>query len=185
MEGIWKVKKKIWVFVCFAAALLQVFPGSGICRAAGTESGMQVDLEDGEYSVEVDMTGGSGKATVSSPTLLIVEEGRAYASLTWSSSNYDYMVVDGEKLLNRSEEGMNSSFVIPVLCFDAPMSVIADTTAMGAPHEIVYELTFYSDSVGSKADLPQEAAKKVVVIALVIIVGGGILNYFVQKKRRV
>ncbi|MEI3173561.1 MAG: hypothetical protein V8S76_05660 [Lachnospiraceae bacterium] len=62
--------------------------------------------------------------------------------------------------------------------------MIADTLAMGIPHEINYTLIFYSDSIGSKSQLPQEAAKRVVAVAMVIIVGGGILNYFVKKKRR-
>lgn len=34
---------------------------------------------------------------------------------------------------------------------DEALPVIADTTAMGAPHEIDYNLTFYSDSIGSKS----------------------------------
>ena len=42
---------------------------------------------------------------------------------------------------------------------DEPVSVIADTTAMGSPHEVEYTLLFYSDSIGSKGQLPQEAAK--------------------------
>ena len=43
----------------------------------------------------------------------------------------------------------------------------------GYPHEINYTLTFYSDSIGSKSQMPQEAAKRVVAVALVIIVGVG------------
>ena len=43
------------------------------------------------------MTGGSGKATVVSPTVFLVKDGKAYAKLQWSSSNYDYMIVDGEQ----------------------------------------------------------------------------------------
>lgn len=64
------------------------------------------------------------------------------------------------------------------------MPIIADTTAMGEPVEIEYTLTFYSESVGSKGQIPQEAAKKVLSIAVVIIVVGGILNHFVKKKRK-
>lgn len=138
-------------------------------------------LEDGEYSVTVDMSGGSGKASVTSPTVLTVRDGEAFATMQWSSANYDYMVVDGKTYLNESEEGMNSVFEIPVLCWDEPMEVIADTTAMGDPVEIQYRLTFYSDSVGSKSELPQEAAKRVLCVAAAIIVIGGILNYFVKK----
>ena len=101
-----------------------------------------------------------------------------------SSSNYDYMIVDGEKYLNESEEGRNSVFTVPVTVQDDKMEVIADTQAMGAPHEIDYTLTFYEASIGSKGQLPQEAAKRVVAVALVIIIGGGILNYFVNKRNR-
>ena len=152
--------------------------------AAGGENAVKTDLEDGEYSIQVELEGGSGKASVSSPTLMLVKEGKMYARLQWSSSNYDYMIVDGEKYLPTNEEGMNSVFEIPVLSMDEGMPVIADTTAMGAPHEIDYTLTFYSDSIGSKSQLPQEAAKRVVAVAVVIIVGGGILNYFVNKRNR-
>ena len=145
---------------------------------------MKTDLTDGEYSIELTMSGGSGKASVVSPTILTVENGQAYADITWSSSNYDYMIVDGEKFLNESEEGRNSVFTVPITVLDDKMEVIADTLAMGAPHEINYTLTFYEDSIGSKGQLPQEAAKRVVAVALVIIIGGGILNYFVNKRNR-
>ena len=145
---------------------------------------MQINKADGEYSIQVDLEGGSGKAMVTSPAILTVKDGQAYAQIQWSSSNYDYMIVDGEQYFPTNEEGMNSVFEIPVQIMDEGMPVIADTLAMGTPHEINYTLTFYSDSIGSKSQLPQEAAKRVVAVAMVIIVGGGILNYFVKKKRR-
>lgn len=81
---------------------------------------------------------------------MIVKDGRMYAQLQWSSSNYDYMIVNEEKILNESEEGRNSVFTVPVTVMDDKMEVIADTLAMGAPHEINYTLTFYEDSIGSK-----------------------------------
>lgn len=145
---------------------------------------MSIDRPDGEYSIGVDLAGGSGKATVMSPTLLTIRDGKAYARIEWSSSNYDYMIVGTEKYLPVNEEG-NSVFEIPVTCMDSEMAVIADTLAMGDPHEINYTLYFYSDSIGSKRQMPREAAKRVLIIALVIIIGGGILNHFVNKKRRV
>ena len=167
--------------VLFLALMLA---GPVSVAAAQKENGIETDLEDGEYSIQVDLEGGSGKASVSSPTLMLVKNGRMYAELQWSSSNYDYMIVDGEKFQNESEEGRNSVFTIPVTALDDKMEVIADTLAMGAPHEIDYTLTFYEESIGSKGQLPQEAAKRVVAVALVIIVGGGILNYFVNKRNR-
>ena len=149
-----------------------------------TPEAFTLDKEDGEYSIQVDLEGGSGKASVTSPTLITVQDGAVTAHIQWSSSNYDYMIVDGEKYLPVNEEGGNSEFEIPVLAMDEAMPVIADTTAMGTPHEINYTLTFYSDSIGSKSQMPQEAAKRVVAVALVIIIGGGILNYFVNKRNR-
>lgn len=145
---------------------------------------VEVSKADGEYSIEADMTGGSGRASISSPTLLTVRDGKGYARLLWSSAYYDYMIVEGQTYRNLTTDGGNSVFEIPITVMDKPMPVIADTTAMGDPVEIEYVLTFYSDSIGDRSLIPQEAAKKVLVIAAVIIVAGGILNYFVKKRRR-
>ena len=177
-----EMKYMIKIMPVLFLALMLAGPVS--VAAAQKENGIETDLEDGEYSIQVDLEGGSGKASVSSPTLMLVKNGRMYAELQWSSSNYDYMIVDGEKFQNESEEGRNSVFTIPVTALDDKMEVIADTLAMGAPHEIDYTLTFYEASIGSKGQLPQEAAKRVGAVAMVIIVGGGILNYFVNKRNR-
>lgn len=139
---------------------------------------------DGEYSIEVNLAGGSGRANVSSPTLLIVREGKAYARLLWSSPYYDYMIIGETIYENLTTDGGNSTFEIPVTAMDEPMAVIADTTAMGDPLEIEYTLTFYSESLGDKSQIPQEAARKVLYISLAIIVVGGVLNHFVKKKRK-
>ena len=141
-------------------------------------------MEDGEYSIEVNMTGGSGRASISSPTLLTVRDGKAYATLLWSSTYYDYMILEEKYYYNLTEDGGNSTFEIPITVMDEGMPVIADTTAMGDPVEIQYVLTFYEESIGTKDQIPQEAAKKVFVIAAVIIVAGGILNYRIKKKRK-
>ena len=139
--------------------------------------------KDGEYAIEVTMTGGSGKASVQSPTLLTVTGGKYQARLIWSSPNYDYMIVEGKKYLNEAEKDANSVFTIPVSEMDKEVTVIADTTAMGTPHEIEYKLTFYSDSVADKSTLPQEGAKRVVMLAGAIIVLGAIASHFTNKRR--
>jgi hypothetical protein len=143
-----------------------------------------IDKPDGTYSIEVNMTGGSGRAQVSSPTWLIVNDGHAYAKLLWSSPNYDYMVVNDVKYLNKTTDGSNSTFVIPITAMDEEIVAIADTTAMGDPLEIEYHLTFYSGTVGDKDMIPQEAAVKVLYIAIAVIVVGGILNYALKKRRK-
>ena len=96
---------------------------------------------DGEYSVSVTLEGGSGRATVDSPAALTVADGKMTATIVWSSPNYDYMIVDGEKYLPTNTEG-NSTFEIPVAALDTALSVTADTVAMSTPHEIEYTLTF-------------------------------------------
>ena len=155
--------------------------GKGGQAAAASSAG---GLADGRYAVDVVLSGGSGKASVESPTLLEVKDGKYFAQITWSSSNYDYMIVEGETYYNENADGGNSMFQIPVLAFDEEMPVIADTVAMGAPHEIQYTLHFYSDSVGSESSLPREGAKRVLIMAACIIVAGGILNYFTNKRRK-
>ncbi len=147
-------------------------------------SAVSVGGEDGEYSIEVAMTGGSGRASVSSPTYLTVSEGRAYATLLWSSTHYDYMILNGKRYDNEAEDGGISRFTIPITQMDEPIDIIADTTAMGDPVEIAYSLTFYEESIGDKGLIPQEAAKRVLIAALIMIAVGGILNYVVKRKRR-
>ena len=102
--------------------------------------------EDGTYTCNVTLEGGSGRATIESPTELTVADGKMTAEITWSSPNYDYMIVDGEKYLPVNTEG-NSVFEIPVAALDTALAVTADTTAMSTPHEIEYTLTFDSASL--------------------------------------
>ena len=103
-------------------------------------------LEDGTYTVEVKLEGGSGRTTVETPTQLKIQDGKATAVITWGSSHYDYMKVGEEKYEPVNTEG-NSSFEIPVTVFDQKQKVIADTTAMSVPHEIDYTLIFDSESI--------------------------------------
>lgn len=100
--------------------------------------------EDGSYTAAVALAGGTGRATVSSPAALRCENGQFWATIVWSSPNFDYMKVDGEKYELVSEPGANSTFEIPVSAFDQPLAVIADTVAMSEPHEVEYTLTFDS-----------------------------------------
>ena len=101
---------------------------------------------DGSYTCEVTLEGGSGRATVESPAALTVADGKMTATLVWSSPNYDYMIVDGEKYLPTNTEG-NSTFEIPAAALDTALTVTADTVAMSTPHEIEYTLTFAADSL--------------------------------------
>ena len=103
-------------------------------------------LLDGTYTVAVTLAGGSGKASVQSPATLTVENGAVTAEIVWSSANYDYMLVSGERYDAEIRDG-HSIFVIPVAAFDRPLTVVADTTAMSQPYEIDYTLNYDSESI--------------------------------------
>lgn len=103
-------------------------------------------LTDGNYNIDVTLSGGSGKTTVVSPAVIEVKDGAAVATIQWTSPNYDYMIVDGVKYLQTNTEG-DSVFEIPVIAFDVEVPVIANTVAMSKPHEIEYTITFHADSV--------------------------------------
>ena len=109
-----------------------------------------LEFQDGTYQMEVELLGGSGRASVTSPAKVEIKDGKAVATLEWSSPNYDYMVVDGEKYLPVNTEG-NSVFQIPVEAFDQDIAVIADTVAMSTPHEIEYTLNFHAGENGQNA----------------------------------
>lgn len=138
-----------------------------------------VELEDGEYTVEIGLSGGTGKAGVTSPAVLKVTGKEAVAVIEWSSSNYDYMRVYGETYLPVNAEG-NSVFEIPVYVFDGPMRVTADTTAMSTPHEIEYELTFHKDSIAAVKKENRTAP----AVAAGAVVFAGLFIWFIIKRKR-
>ena len=117
------------------------------------EKGIQVDLPDGEYEIEVQLTGGSGRASVTSPAILQVQDEKTVIEIEWSSPNYDYMTMDGETYLPVNTEG-NSVFELPVTAFDKEVPVTADTTAMSVPHEIEYTILLDSTSIANSGEKP-------------------------------
>lgn len=180
--------KRFWKIRTLALAgflgMSLIFPELAVLGAEAAEGpeAALIEMEDGEYAIEVELTGGTGKTTVSSPAGLTVLDGHAYARIEWSSSHYDYMLVGGKKYLPLSEEGY-STFEIPITVFNEPMEVIADTTAMSTPHEITYQLTFDLEGVMSKSETPQAAAQKVVfMVFIIILVCAGVS--FINKRKR-
>ena len=68
-----------------------------------------ITLEDGAYTIEVALTGGSGRADVDSPAHLTVNQGQMQAQIVWSSPYYDYMEVDGRGMLRSMKKGIPCS----------------------------------------------------------------------------
>ncbi len=102
-------------------------------------------LTDGRYTVEVTLAGGTGRASVTSPTTIVIDGDKITATIIWSSPYYEYMIVDDVKYEPIQTEG-NSTFEIPVE-LDKDMTVRACTVAMSQPHEIQYTLHFKSSTI--------------------------------------
>lgn len=141
-------KKEMWYgrIILFRADSL---PMDAFAKSA-MSTAESLGLADGEYTVEVTLEGGSGRAFVESPAYMEVKDGRAYAVVVFSSSNYDYMKVDGVQYdMANKELGLqgNSAFRIPVSSFDRKLAVKANTNAMSEPHEIDYTLYFDSSTI--------------------------------------
>ena len=104
--------------------------------------------QEGTYTCAVTLSGGSGRASVSSPADLVSDGETLTATVQWSSPNYEYMLVDGVQYDPIQTEG-NSTFQIPVV-LDMDMAVSASTVAMSEPHLVEYTLYFDSATLAGK-----------------------------------
>ena len=105
----------------------------------------QKEITDGVYTAEVTLTGGSGRASVESPAKVVIANGKATATIIWSSPFYEYMLV-GENRYEPIQEDGNATFEIPIQ-LDADMAVSASTVAMSQPHLVDYTLHFDSSTL--------------------------------------
>jgi sirohydrochlorin cobaltochelatase len=147
-------KKQAWYdrTLTFRSDSLTAYTGQTTQGTAGTTASSSTSGStssapaDGKYTVAVQLEGGTGKASVTSPAVVQISGGKITATIIWSSSHYDYMIVNGEKILPTTTEG-GSTFQIPVSAFDTKLTVIGDTTAMSTPHEVEYTLYFDSTTL--------------------------------------
>lgn len=132
---------------------LLLLSGCG-ARSRGTDaSAAQLsEIPDGSYWIRVSMTGGSGRASISSPTGFYVKDGQATADIHWSSASYDYMKLDGVRYDAFTDATGHSAMTIPVSTLDTAIPVLADTTAMSKPYEIEYQLSFDGSALLPMAD---------------------------------
>ncbi len=143
---------------CFAALLVLLALLTPVLAAQAPD--------DGAYTVELTMAGGTGKASIASPVEITVSGGEITATLIWSSSNYDRMTVDGVYYYPTATEG-GSTFTIPI-ALDTLMEISAETIAMSQPHDIAYTLYFDSATLRDSGDgcaLWAAAAGAVVLLA--------------------
>lgn len=142
-----------------------------------------IEAEDGTYTMEVTLAGGTGRATVTTPAVITVTDKTGTALIQWSSSNYDYMIVNGETYLPVNTEG-NSAFEIPVMALDEEMTVTADTTAMSTPHEIEYTLIFDSATLTAEKEKMSGVLRMTGAAVCVLAVLGVILILIVSRKKK-
>ncbi|MDM8245746.1 ABC transporter substrate-binding protein [Collinsella tanakaei] len=137
-----------------AALLCAICLALGACGGASSSG-----LEDGSYTIDVALEGGTGRAQIASPASIEVEGGTATLTIVWSSSNYDLMVVDGVEYTPSTTEG-GSTFGIKLPGMVDSLDVKAETTAMGNPHLIEYTIDLNVESLeaadGSNAALTAE-----------------------------
>lgn len=107
---------------------------------AGTSAG---NREDGHYTVEAVLKGGSGRVSIQSPVQVEIAEGKIVATFIWTSSFYEYMLIDGEKFLPESRDKKNdtTTFRIPLKAVET-FPFVAQTSKMSRPYDIEYSIEF-------------------------------------------
>lgn len=135
-------------------------------------------MKDGKYRIEVELSGGSGKAGIESPAELTVTDGVMNARIVWSSSSYSLMTI-GDKEYTPVSREENSVFVIEVPALDEDITVFAETVAMSKPHTIEYTLSFDSSALKEVNTFPLAAALAVSVGIAAVVSG-----VFILKRRK-
>lgn len=136
-------------------------------------------MKDGNYTIEVTLTGGTGRASVVSPAELEIENGVMTAEIVWSSSSYDYMEIDGREYYPVSGED-HSTFMIEVPSLDTDIPVLAETLAMSEPHLIEYTLNFNSATIKEADTFPIFA----VVLGGALLIAGVISALIVKRRKK-
>ena len=136
-------------------------------------------MTDGKYTIEVSLTGGTGRSSVQSPAMLEIENGIMTAEIVWSSNSYDYMEVDGEEYYPVSSEEY-STFLVEIPALDTDIPVLAETLAMSEPHLIEYTLKFDSATIKEADTFPIYA----LVISGAILLAGVIAVLAVKRKKK-
>lgn len=99
-------------------------------------------VKDGTYVPEFGFTGGSGRATITC-SKVVVKNGKATATIMFSSPNFTWVKSLGTKVYNQNKGG-NSTFTIPVN-LNGKTKISAETTAMSQPYTVEYTLYCFID----------------------------------------
>lgn len=127
----WSIKKEKWY------DRVLVFQSDRIPEEALSQAPA---LTEGQYSIPVTLSGGTGRVGVESPAKVTISPEGAIAVIIWDSPYYVSMEVNGISY-GPVHSGETSIFEIPVT-LEQDIPVCATTIAMSTPHEIEYTLHF-------------------------------------------
>lgn len=114
------------------------FNASKLLAAATDAVDNSTALPDGTYTPEnFTAAGGTGKVTITCPQV-IVENGKAFADVTFSSKKYVYVKANNQ-LFNGTVNTSGVTYRIPV-DLNEDVKILALTTGMSMAHEIAYTL---------------------------------------------
>jgi len=163
----WSIRKEKWYdrILVFQSALIP-------------EDALIEQPADGEYQIDVTLTGGSGRASVESPAALTIKDGAMTAKIVWSSSHYTYMQIGESKYDPVNTQG-NATFEIPVSMMDKEIAISAETTAMSTPHVIDYTLYFDSSTMSAGS-----GTLTIIIIAAAVVLAAIVLAVILVKRKR-
>ena len=122
-------------------------------------------LKDGVYTPDsFSWSGGTGKVSISC-NKVTVTGGQAYATITFSSTHFQYVKANGNVYYPSSKTGSSTSFVIPVE-LNKNNSIIGMTTAMSTAHEIQYSIFVYIAEAAKSNAAARANGKEVTVIGM-------------------
>ena len=122
-------------------------------------------LKDGVYTPDsFSWSGGTGKVSISC-SKVTVTGGQAYATITFSSTHYQYVKANGNVYYPSSKTGSSTSFVIPVE-LNKNNTIVGMTTAMSAAHEIKYTIFVYIAEAAKANASTRANGKEITVIGV-------------------
>ena len=118
-------------------------------------------LADGIYKPDkFSWSGGSGRVSISCKQVT-VENGKAYATIVFSSPHYSYVKANGQKIYG-SHSGGTSSFKVPVE-LNANNRILGMTTKMTANYEIAYTIYIYIAGAKDFGDISEDAKEAEII----------------------
>ncbi|MBR2571895.1 MAG: hypothetical protein IKE30_07180 [Clostridia bacterium] len=102
-------------------------------------------LSDGTYTCDVRLEG-AGRASLASPAVVTVQDGKCSARIVFSTSKIDYVIVDGQRFEPAGNEN-GAAFTVPVAVFDRKLPITVDSTAITPSVEVAYSMTFDAQSI--------------------------------------